>query len=74
MATQQFGLDVSPLIFWPGVLIFFFFKFVYFESKSVGMEGAERERVKERIPSRFCTVSREPDGGLDLRHLDRDLS
>ena len=38
------------------------------------MEGAERERVKERIPSRFCTVSREPDGGLDLTNLDHDLS
>ena len=28
--------------------------------------GAERERERERIPSRFCAVSPESDVGLDL--------
>ena len=27
-----------------------------------------RERERERIPSRFRTVSAEPDAGLDLRN------
>ena len=30
-------------------------------------EGAERERERERIPSRLCTVIAEPDTGLGLR-------
>ena len=28
--------------------------------------GAERERERERIPSRLCTVGEEPDVGLKL--------
>ena len=27
--------------------------------------GVERQRVREKIPSRPCTVSAEPDGGLE---------
>ena len=27
--------------------------------------GAERERERKRIPSRLCTVSAEPEAGLD---------
>ena len=29
------------------------------------MEEGQRERGRERIPSRFCIVSTEPDAGLD---------
>ena len=37
--------------------------------------GAERKRGRKRIPSRFCTVSTEPDMGLNLTNCqDRDLS
>ena len=32
--------------------------------------GAERERGRERIPSRLCTVSTEPDVGLKLSDLE----
>ena len=33
-----------------------------------GAAEAEREGERERIPSRFCTVSTEPDAGLKLRN------
>ena len=29
-------------------------------------QGRGRERGKERLPSRLCTVSAEPDAGLEL--------
>ena len=29
-------------------------------------QGRGRERRRERIPSRLCTVSMEPDAGLEL--------
>ena len=36
--------------------------------------GRDRERVRERIPSRLCIVSTEPDVGLKLRKpWDHDL-
>ena len=44
--------------------------FVYFERESVskhelgGGEGGERKGEKDRIPSRLCTVSAEPDTEL----------
>ena len=31
-----------------------------------GGRGRERERGRQRIPSRLCVVSREPDAGLEL--------
>ena len=30
-------------------------------------QGRDRERRRERTPSRVCTVSQEPDTGLDLK-------
>ena len=41
--------------------------FIYFERarESTSMGGAERERERERIPSRLCTVSIELDVGLE---------
>ena len=38
--------------------------FIYFERDSTSRGGAEREG--ERIPSRLCTISTEPDVGLEL--------
>ena len=40
--------------------------FIYLERESRG--GAERGR--ERIPSRPCTVSTEPDAGLELTNCE----
>ena len=33
-------------------------------------EEGQRERRRERIPSRFHTVSTEPDAGLELTHRE----
>ena len=50
--------------------VFIFFQFVYFERERarehacVSREG-QRERERDRIPSRLCAVSAEPDMGLD---------
>ena len=46
------------------VLFFLMFLFILRERVSAG-EG-QRERGRERIPSRLCAVSAEPDAGLDL--------
>ena len=32
--------------------------------------GAEREKGRERIPSRLCTISEEPDAGLELMNCE----
>ena len=32
--------------------------------------GTERERERERIPSRLCNVSTESEAGLDLTHRE----
>ena len=51
-------------------LCFFFFRglFIYFERER--WRGAERERGREKIPSRLPSVSVEPDRGLDLTNLE----
>ena len=54
---------------------FFFFLslFTYFERGCIS--GGEAEREEERIPSRLCTASAEPDVELELLNLwDHDLS
>uniref|UniRef100_A0A673UP46 Prohibitin n=1 Tax=Suricata suricatta TaxID=37032 RepID=A0A673UP46_SURSU len=43
--------------------LFFFFQVCLFLQESM-MPGRGREGERERIPSRFCTVSSEPDEGL----------
>ena len=48
-------------------LFSFFFKFIYLFWESVCMSRGRAERGRERIPSRLCSVSTEPDEGLDLR-------
>ena len=50
--------------------VFCFFKFIYL---FWGGEG-QRERGRERILSRLCNVSMEPDTGLDITNWDHDLS
>ena len=40
--------------------------FIYFERGG----GAERERQTDRLPSRLCTVSTEPDAGLKLMNWE----
>ena len=61
------------------ILFFNFFKlkkilslFIYFEREQASMRGeaAERERGRERIPSRLHTVSAEPDMGLEFMNCE----
>ena len=40
------------------------FIYFYFERERERMREEQRER-EERIPSRLCTISAEPDEGLD---------
>ena len=59
-----------------GFIFIFFFKFIYFERDKerervhVGMREGQRERGRERIPSRLLAVSMEPDVGFDHAGLD----
>ena len=46
------------------VLTIFLIFFTYFERERERERDAERGR--ERIPSRLCTVSTQPEGGLEL--------
>ena len=41
-------------------ILFIFLKFICFER-----ERERRDRGRERIPSRLCTLGTEPDSGLD---------
>ena len=45
----------------------FFFKFIHFERNRESKQGEGRERGRERIPSKFCTVSTEPNAELEVR-------
>ena len=46
--------------------------FIYSERgrESSNRRGAERERERERIPSRLCAASTEPDVGLELTNRE----
>ena len=45
--------------------------FIYFERERESMsKGKDRERGRERIPSRLHAVSAELDVGLDLMNLE----
>ena len=53
-------------LFFYFILLKKFFKCIYFERENdEGQREREREG-RERIPSRFCIVSAEPDAGLGL--------
>ena len=54
--------------------MFFFLKFIYFESESaVQAREGQREKERERIPSRLCTVSTDPNVGFELTNLKQIL-
>ena len=44
--------------------------FIYFERDRLRVGEGQRERKRERIPSRPCAVSTEPDVGLDPMNLE----
>ena len=76
----DFPLVLGSPMTWPVTIkrachSFLFFKFMYFEKDRDGVSGGGAERGRERIPSRLCTASTEPDSGLELKKLgDHDLS
>ena len=47
-------------------LVFLKCLFIYFERQPVLMSWGGAENERERVPSRFCTVSEEPEVGLSL--------
>ena len=56
------------------VIYISFFKFIYFERDSQVGEG-QRNRERERIPSRLHAANAEPDMGLEpMKSRDHDLS
>ena len=42
---------------------YYLLKFIYFGEREHGIE-----KGRQRIPSRLCTISAEPDVGLELRN------
>ena len=46
--------------------MFIFFKFIYFETETAQVGEEHRVRGRDRIPSRLCSVSTEPDAGFEL--------
>ena len=53
---------------------FFFFKFTYLfilrERERESKQGRDREKGRERIPSRFHAVSTEPNSGFPLTNCE----
>ena len=49
---------------------FFFFNVYFLREKERECTGRDRERGRERIPSRLCAVSAEPDVGLKLANRE----
>ena len=54
---------------------FIFSLFIYFErdrerDREDSEQGRDRERGTQRVPSRLCTVSVEPDMGLEPTNLE----
>ena len=48
------------------VSIFILLSFIYLEHTHMSRRGTDRERERERIPSRLCAVSIELNVGLEL--------
>ena len=51
-------------------ILFFFLKFIYFEREGKYKLGRDRERQRERIPSRLHAVSMKPNVGLDFTNCE----
>ena len=67
---RRHALFCFPLVWWL-LFVFCVFKFVYVERAHVSASGGGREKRRDTIPSRLCTVSTEPDAGLEgLRALN----
>ena len=49
-----------------GLLSLFFLMFISWEKESIHKQGKGKERGVQRIPSRLCADSREPNEGLEL--------
>ena len=50
--------------------LLFFFKFIYLFWERQSTRVGEAERGRDRIPSRPCTISTEPDAGLELTNCE----
>ena len=67
LLTNCVGLRKFLKLFYPLFSHHWFLSlFTYFERERKSIERAEREREREIIPSRLCTVSTEPDMELEL--------
>ena len=68
--NHSMPLNLSPLM--PYFIIIIIFKFIYFEREreQVLMGGTERERKRDRIPSRLHTVSTDLELGLELMNQE----
>ena len=44
--------------------------FIFEREREHASSGEDREKGRERIPSRLCAVSTEPDTGLDLMNCE----
>ena len=72
-STPTICILTNPLEDFDFLFFLFFFEFIYFyrererESASTRKheQGRGREREKDRVPSRLCSVSVEPDKGLE---------
>ena len=73
-STTPFSFcDLKEVCHQPSHLIPFFFsflKFIYSEREKVQVPEGQRERRRERIPSRLYAVSAEPNAGLRLTNCE----
>ena len=42
----------------------------FWERESTSRGGGQRERKRERMPRRLCTVSTKPDAGVEITHCE----
>ena len=66
-SLKNFFYNYMPSIYIQKKKIKFIFKFILRERACTHKQGRGRERGRERIASRLCTVSTEPNAGLEPR-------